>query len=110
MSKISTKISSKINMGNFFENITTIQFDHRLLAIATLISSAFFWVRGIRKNFSGRLAVASHLVFSCVCLQVLIGIITLIFLIPVTLAALHQANAFILFGAIVWLLFEIRRD
>ncbi|MGY9013741.1 MAG: COX15/CtaA family protein [Rhodospirillales bacterium] len=94
---------------NFFENITTVQFDHRVLAFFVFVISASIWIKGIKKGMSGRLAIASHFVFASICLQVILGILTLLLLVPVGLAALHQANAFILFGAIVWLVFETQR-
>jgi cytochrome c oxidase assembly protein subunit 15 len=94
---------------NFFENITTVQFIHRILALFVFVISVIIWVNSIRKGISGRLAIASHLVFGSIVLQVLLGVTTLLFLVPIGLAALHQANAFILFGAIVWLVFERRR-
>jgi cytochrome c oxidase assembly protein subunit 15 len=94
---------------NFFENITMVQFNHRVLAIAVLVVSISVWALRRRRGMSGRLAVASHVVLGAVCLQVVLGVSTLLLMIPVGLASLHQANAFVLFGAIVWLVFEIRR-
>ena len=94
---------------NFFENITTVQFDHRVLAILALGLSGAVWEIGRRRGISGRLAVASHLVLGTASLQVVLGVSTLLLMVPVSLASLHQANAFVLFGAIVWLVFEIQR-
>ena len=85
------------------------QFDHRVLALFVFIISIFIWIKGIQKGISGRLAIASHLVFGSICFQVVLGVSTLLLLVPVDLAALHQANAFVLFGAIVWLVFETQR-
>jgi len=94
---------------NFFENITTVQFDHRVFAILVLGLSVIIWALGLRWGITARLVVASYLVLGAACLQVVLGVSTLLLSVPVSLASLHQANAFVFFWAIIWLVFEIRR-
>jgi cytochrome c oxidase assembly protein subunit 15 len=84
---------------NFFENVAAVQFDHRLLALATLASVAALAAAARRRDLSRdvRRAVAALLALSLV--QVGLGIATLLLVVPVPLAAAHQAGAVLLFTA-----------
>jgi cytochrome c oxidase assembly protein subunit 15 len=93
---------------NFFENIVTVQFDHRILAISVLISVGIFHWRsqGVRLTASQRLSVRALLAAALV--QVGLGITTLVLVVPIPLAALHQAGAVVLLAVTVWLAHELR--
>jgi cytochrome c oxidase assembly protein subunit 15 len=82
---------------NLFENIATVQFDHRLLAILTLIAVTVFWWAATRVPMARRARLAAHLLFAMVLIQVTLGISTLLLHVPVSLAAAHQAGALALF-------------
>ena len=73
---------------NLFENVASVQFNHRLLAIATLIAALTFWWR---HRATGHLSV--FLVALAALVQVALGISTLLLVVPIPLAALHQAGA-----------------
>jgi cytochrome c oxidase assembly protein subunit 15 len=76
---------------NFFENILTVQFDHRLLAYAILVAALlhmFDVVRTVRAAQWGAAALVAAIV-----LQVALGIATLLWRVPLPLALLHQAAA-----------------
>jgi len=78
---------------NFFENILTVQFDHRMLAYAIFIvalAHAFDVERAV-KSGAGR--VGAFALFAAVTLQVALGILTLLWRVPLPLALLHQAMA-----------------
>lgn len=93
---------------DLFENRATVQFHHRVLAMATVIASALYAWRAIAATppRTRRAAIAlAHLAV----LQAALGIATLLLLVPVSLAALHQAGAMALFTAALWLRFELRR-
>ena len=92
---------------NFFENMTTVQFDHRVLAILVLAGVLAFWgwVRKAPLAPGQRLALNVMAVVALV--QVGLGISTLVFAVPVPLAALHQGGAVALFSAAVWLVREL---
>jgi cytochrome c oxidase assembly protein subunit 15 len=86
-----------------FEDITTIQFNHRMFAylVFLLINAfAFFVFRGVREPLV-RLAVL--LVVFAVWVQALLGISTLLLYVPVPLAAAHQGGAVALLSAMVFL-------
>ena len=82
---------------NFFENVKTVQFDHRMLAYAiwalALIHFAWLW-RGRRDGTS-----TAMLVFAAVTAQAFIGVATLVSLVPLGLALTHQAGALIVLVA-----------
>ena len=78
---------------NFFENILTVQFDHRVLAYAILVAAflhTFDVARRVRERAVRRGAVA---LLAAVVLQVALGIATLLWRVPLPLALLHQAMA-----------------
>jgi len=87
---------------NFFENIATVQFDHRLLATLVLISVCAVWAGTLRSPLTGQLRLGLHLLMATAVLQVTLGISTLLLHVPVTLAAMHQAGALLLFSVLLF--------
>lgn len=81
---------------NFFENIATVQFDHRLLATLVLVSVIALWTAARRYSLPATVNTGLHLMFAAVLLQVGLGISTLLLHVPVALAATHQAGALLL--------------
>ncbi len=95
---------------NFFEDVTTLQFDHRLLALATVtVVLAFWaWARGVGLRWRTRLSI--DVLAMTVLIQAALGISTLLLIVPLPLALLHQAGAVALFSTALWAAFEMRRD
>lgn len=93
---------------NALDNITAVQFDHRIIAwtLAALIP-LFCWVSLGRAPAAARRS-ALALVLALV-IQVGLGIATLLNAVPVVLGAAHQAGALLLFSAALWCVFEHRR-
>lgn len=90
-----------------FENVITIQFLHRHAAeiVAIAIMALALAVRRrvpAASNAAGLLAAA-------LVLQFLLGVWTLLAVVPVSLGALHQAGAFVLFTLGINLLHRLRR-
>jgi len=87
---------------NFFENIATVQFDHRLLAeITFVVVMAYCW----RSQKSGLASAAKNVINGLAAVAVLqfgLGISTLLLVVPIGLAAVHQAFAVVLIGFAVW--------
>jgi heme a synthase len=94
---------------NVFENLITAQFDHRVLAAAVAMTVLALWLSGRWSHVSRRARRALDGLLMMVVVQVTLGISTLLFFVPVPLAALHQAGAVILFGMATWVAFELRR-
>ena len=93
---------------NFFENITTVQFDHRILATTVFAAVMVFWWRARRAGLAPGQRLALNVLAAVAVAQVALGISTLLLVVPVPLAALHQAGAVALFLAAVWLAHELR--
>lgn len=83
---------------NIFENVLTIQFQHRMLAYAVLAFAVLLWW-----IYAGQVpAGARHLLLALVLLQVCLGVLTLLHAVPVQLGALHQGGALLVFmGAVM---------
>lgn len=80
---------------NFFENLLTVQFDHRMVAYAIWLFAAWHLTDVIR-NARHRAAMAgAFALFVAVTLQAALGISTLLLVVPLPLALLHQAMAMI---------------
>jgi cytochrome c oxidase assembly protein subunit 15 len=72
-----------------FENPASAQFHHRVLALLVVISVITLWWRALKS----RLSLRGHLMLSAVVLQFILGIMTLLYAVPVSLGTLHQAGA-----------------
>lgn len=94
---------------NFFENHSTVQFDHRILAYATAIVAGLYWYRVRGAAPHPRAHKAANLLGAMVVVQLLLGISTLLLVVPLPLAVLHQAGAVLLFGFAVWNAWELSR-
>lgn len=93
---------------NLFENIATVQFDHRLLAYILCIVIPVFWWAVMRANVSARARRAAHFLLGWLAVQVLLGVATLVHVTPVPLAAAHQAGALVLFSFAIYSLHSLR--
>jgi cytochrome c oxidase assembly protein subunit 15 len=94
---------------NFFETIALVQFDHRLLATATVVATAWLWWRAQGAPLTGRQRRAVNLLAVAALVQASLGIATLLLVVPVPLAALHQAGAVALLAAGLWLAHALGR-
>ena len=96
--------------SNLFDNLVTVQFNHRVLAISTLVAVILFWVSARGKPMPPRLALGVHTLLAVTVLQVVLGILTLLMRVPVHLAATHQAVAVLVFTAVLYLCHGFRRS
>jgi len=98
---------------NFFENIVTVQFDHRVLATLLFLIIPAFWLKAGKLASEGMLQplakTGSHLLFAALALQITLGISTLLLVVPVALAAAHQAGAVVLLTAAIFVSHQLRR-
>ncbi|KAH9907128.1 cytochrome oxidase assembly protein-domain-containing protein [Fomitopsis serialis] len=98
---------------NIFENPTTVQFNHRCLAITTYTATTALYAlsrssayKAILPPLVKRMMVSA---FAMANVQVLLGISTLLYLVPVPLAAAHQAGSVLLLTTMVQLLVSLRK-
>jgi heme a synthase len=94
---------------NWFENIAAIQFDHRLLAMTTFAIVMALAAAGRHSVLPRSARVALNALFAAVALQVALGVSTLVLVVPVTLAAAHQAGALLLLTAAIVFRHTVRR-
>lgn len=92
---------------NFFENVTTIQFQHRMVAYVVAIAAIVLWWRGRQVSLSRPANLVRHHLLGFVGLQIVIGIVTLLYVAPVALSALHQAMAIVLFATSLFYAFTL---
>ncbi len=77
---------------NFLENTIMVQFFHRILAYIITISVIIFWLAMRRSHIK----TAVNMLLGAVLVQFILGVMTLIYVVPVPLASLHQAFALVL--------------
>ena len=93
---------------NLFDNATTAQFDHRVIAMTTFLLIVVFWIRTRNVELPDRARRAATVMLHIAVLQVVLGVTTLLLAVPVTLAASHQAVAMLLFTAALFIVHSLR--
>ena len=102
---------SRMWLGNLMQNPVTVQAVHRFLGITTLLSMFGFLrytkkVKALLPPGTKRFATgAAHMTV----LQVLLGISTLIYMVPVPLAATHQAGSVVVLTFMTCVLGVLRK-
>lgn len=86
--------------SNLLDNVTTVQFAHRMTAYAVVLAIFVYAAAAFRA--SKRTGQRGAVLLALALTQVLIGIVTLVFVIPLHAALLHQAFAMVLLGTTVW--------
>ena len=102
---------------NFFENPTTIQFTHRLIAYFIIGFVIFIWLRSRHYTLTGTTRTALNFMLLFMILQVTLGILTLLSVpsepvragILVPLGAAHQGGALLLLTIVLFINHELRR-
>jgi cytochrome c oxidase assembly protein subunit 15 len=90
---------------DILENPVTVQFLHRMLAIITLGFCCWLWVYQRKLEIPPLLSRAYSWIIILVFLQFSLGILTLLLVIPIGIATLHQGVAFVLFGSLLYTIF-----
>lgn len=95
---------------NWFENITTIQFNHRMIAylLILLVPAFYFVVR--RLGITKRSRFAAHLLLAMLVIQFSLGVATILLQVPVVIAASHQGGAVLLFTIALYITKEIKPE
>ena len=90
---------------NFFENSGLVQFNHRLTAYLLFIVVSIIWWAN-RRNPYLKIRVATNYLMIIVVVQMLLGVITVLYSAPLSLASLHQFTAILFILAYINLLFK----
>lgn len=94
---------------NLFENVTTVQFDHRLLATLLFILIPALWLWGRKIALSRTTRIGLHLLVVTLFIQLALGISTLLLFVPISLATAHQAGALALFTVSLFVSHQMRQ-
>jgi cytochrome c oxidase assembly protein subunit 15 len=78
---------------NFFENTLTVQFDHRMMAYTVLIVALLHAIDALRAR--GAAATGAVVLALAVTLQAALGIVTLLYQVPIALGLAHQGLALV---------------
>ena len=92
--------------GNILNHRSTVIFIHRYLAIAILFFALFIWYRSKRLEVNRSSLKAANLVLLTIALQFALGLLTLLFSVPVRLGVLHQSGVILALSASIYLLHE----
>lgn len=93
---------------NILENPYGVQFIHRTLAILILVFASALLYHRRKQNITDQQNKLITLVLVAILAQVILGIATLLFHVPVSIASLHQVGAFFLFSIIITLIHRTR--
>ena len=94
---------------NLFENVMTVQFDHRmmayLVALLAILQTAIAW-----RSSDSAVHLTAGLLLAAVLAQITLGVITLLTQVQISIALAHQAGAIIVFALALRHLFVTRRS
>ncbi|MEQ8355856.1 MAG: COX15/CtaA family protein [Kiloniellaceae bacterium] len=95
-------------IANLFENIAAVQFNHRLLAVATVILALGLWLWSLSRDISPAAQGGFAALAILALIQLALGVTTLLLAVPIALGALHQAGAILVLTATLWTLYHLR--
>lgn len=87
---------------DMFEDITTVQFNHRMFAYVLTVLIGVFATLVYRSGVGGRGKLAVTLLLTALAVQLVLGISTLLLHVPLALAAAHQGGAMLLLSATLY--------
>ena len=94
---------------NFLENPSGIQFFHRTFAYAVVIIIAIIWYRGKQMTLTKGQDQGINSLLILVCVQFFLGVLTIIYGVPIWLGVAHQIGAFFLLSAMTFTLHRFSR-
>ena len=86
---------------NLFENITTVQFDHRMVADALLAAAIWHAVKARSLMPGSKASRRAMALAGLVAMQAVLGVTVLLLVVPISAALLHQAFAMLVLGMAV---------
>lgn len=95
-------------LRDLVSNVATVQFNHRVIGWTLALSATAFCLWVGRVGAPRRVRLAARALLAGIALQFVLGVATLVLLVPLPLAAAHQAGAMVVFGLVVWVNEELR--
>jgi heme a synthase len=97
-------------LRNFVSNPITVQWTHRLLGTVLAVAAVWFFVRVQRAGVDATSRRLNLLLAAGILVQYLLGVLTLLFFVPVSLGVIHQGAAMVLFGVWLWWVHHVHRS
>jgi cytochrome c oxidase assembly protein subunit 15 len=95
---------------NFVDGIGGVQFVHRNLALIVVSLIIYLLVISVKYPINNLQQKSLFALIIVVFVQFLLGVITLLYAVPVALGVIHQVGAFLLLGVIVFTLFQFKKN
>ena len=80
---------------NFFDSTLTVQFDHRMVAYLLFVAAVLHAIDVVRGGRGGAASTGALALASAVIIQATLGILTLVYQVPLSLALMHQGMAMV---------------
>ncbi len=96
-------------LSNLFANALTVHFEHRWFAFAILIIGVLLW-RQVRRDGTSLLPACAALFVAICCSQILLGIATIAWGVPIATALMHQLAGLSLFALALFIHQRARRS
>lgn len=97
---------------NFYDNMATVQFDHRVLAVCTLAAYTAVYMKARKPNVWSNLPeeakTALNLTIAAVGGQVAFGAAMLVNHVPTHMAMVHESGAALILSSSLWALYTLR--
>lgn len=81
---------------NFFDNALTVQFSHRMVAYALLTLALAHLIDAVRSQAARPVVLGALALVTAITMQAVIGIVTLLYQVPIVPALAHQAMALVI--------------
>ncbi len=92
---------------NFFENVLTVQFQHRIMAYVIAILALAHTACAMNETHPPAVRISGLAILLAVLAQIGFGIWTLLAHVPITLGLIHQGGALVVLAACIWHLHEV---
>ncbi|MEO9874333.1 MAG: COX15/CtaA family protein [Anderseniella sp.] len=92
---------------NFFENVLTVQFQHRIMAYVIAVLALVHAARAMSEQHPPAVRMSALAILLTVLAQIGFGIWTLLAHVPITLGLIHQGGALVVLAACIWHLHEV---
>lgn len=107
---IPIEVFSSNPQWNFLNGVFGVQFVHRMLAIIVASFSIFIYLKTKSLSLEKNGVISLNVVFGIIFIQFLLGVLTLLFEVPISLALLHQLGAFFLLLSIVYSIYLFKKN
>ena len=94
----------------FLHDTALVQFNHRIWGYGLLLGATVYAVQAWRWRLAEGLGLAAFVVAGSIWLQAILGVVTLVHVVPIWLGGLHQAGAALVLGLATANLWMVRRS